>query len=89
MDKFFKSDTTDEERIHLARNNGTFLTMRVESNSLIELYAVGNFFVEIWYNQDHFEEKISVVAFKGTKYLDVYLNQDRCFALLKKVSVSF
>jgi len=38
--------------------NGTYLTTRSDDRHKINLYSVGEFFVEVWYNVVHLQVKV-------------------------------
>jgi hypothetical protein len=51
---------------------GTFIGDRAENNFKIQLYSMGNFFAEVFYNQD-LNEIVTVRGFKTTRLIDPYL----------------
>ena len=52
---------------------GTYLATRSDDQHKINLYAVGEFFVEVWYNS--IDNKLShLTTFKAKRLLDQYLD---------------
>jgi hypothetical protein len=77
---------SEEERIVLTQRAGTYLTVRSFGHFFIELYAVQNFFVELWYNMKNSSEKmVKTRMFKDSTHLEVYLNDEVSFGLLQWV----
>jgi hypothetical protein len=64
-------------RAHLAQTKGQLLAQRFVKGYWIELYAIQNFFVEIWLLGNNQGQVIEVNGFKHTRYLDPYLQAIR------------
>lgn len=60
-------------KAHLAQTKGQLLAQRFVSGYLIELYAVQNFFVEIWQLGNSQGQVIEVNGFKNISLLEPYL----------------
>jgi hypothetical protein len=61
-------------RAHLAQTKGQLLAQRFAKGYWIELYAVQNFFAEIWLLGNNKGQVIEVNGFKNTCFLDPYLH---------------
>jgi hypothetical protein len=64
-------------RAHLAQTKGQLLAQRFARGYCIELYAVQNFFAEIWLLGNKEGQVIEVNGFKNTTYLEPYLQAIR------------
>jgi hypothetical protein len=64
-------------RAHLAQTKGQLLAQRYVSGYLIELYAIQNFFAEIWLLGNSQGQVIEVNGFKNTCFLEPYLQAIR------------
>lgn len=64
-------------KAHLAQTKGQLLAQRFVSGYLIELYAVQNFFVELWLLGNSQGQIIEVNGFKNTSFLEPYLQSIR------------
>lgn len=60
-------------RAHLAHTKGQLLAQRFAKGYWIELYAVQNFFAEIWLLENNQGQVIEVNGFKNTSFLEPYL----------------
>ncbi|MGV3640443.1 MAG: hypothetical protein ACO1NZ_07990 [Adhaeribacter sp.] len=60
-------------KAHLAQTKGQLLAQRFVKGYWIELYAVQNFFAEIWCLGHKQGQVIEVNGFKNTTFLDPYL----------------
>jgi hypothetical protein len=60
-------------RAHLAHTKGQLLAQRFAKGYWIELYAVQNFFAEIWLLENKQGQVIEVNGFKNTCFLEPYL----------------
>lgn len=60
-------------KAHLAQTKGQLLAQRFVRGYWIELYAVQNFFAEIWLLGNKEGQVIEVNGFKNTSFLDPYL----------------
>jgi hypothetical protein len=61
-------------KAHLAKTKGHLLAQRFVRGYWIELYAVQNFFVEVWLLGANTGQVIEVNGFKNTRFLDPYLH---------------
>jgi hypothetical protein len=76
----------EEDRVLLTQQKGVYLTVRSEKHYFIELYAVDNFFVELWYNMKNSTDVVTKTRmFKDISHLDVYLTDEVSFGLLQWV----
>ena len=73
----------DQETNRLVKKCGTFLTVRSTREYLVELYAVEDFFVEIWYRDQIEDVEIKTEIHKDIDFLDVYLEDEVSFLILK------
>jgi len=73
----------DQETNRLVKKCGTFLTVRSTREYLVELYAVEDFFVEIWYRDQVEDVEIKTEIHKDIDFLDVYLEDEVSFLILK------
>lgn len=74
----------EEDRIALTQHSGTYLTVRSAGHFFVELYAVHNFFVELWYNMKNSTEMVTKTRmFKDSSHLEVYLDDEVSFSLLQ------
>jgi hypothetical protein len=76
---------SEDERVALTQREGTYLTVRSYGQFFIELYAVENFFVELWYNMNSSDNKVKTRMFKDSSHLEIYLNDEVSFGLLQWV----
>lgn len=61
-------------QVYIAQTKGHFLGQRQVHRYLIKLYAIQNFYVEIWVLADNQKKLIEVTGFKNIIYLQPYLN---------------
>lgn len=62
---------TTEEKMECLRKDGIFLFNQLAPRTGVELYALGNYFVEVHYKEPE-NEVVEVVAFKSTDHLQQY-----------------
>jgi len=60
------------EKAFVLWNQGTSLATRNESGYIIDLYALGTFYVEMWYDSTS-KAVENIYSFKTLKRLDIYL----------------
>lgn len=76
-----------EKRAEIVWAQGKFLTEKKYSNQHVELYAINNFFVEIWFSIPHnirdFNFLLFIRSFKKISAIEPYLIDDDCFQLIK------
>lgn len=65
----FKALSFDQKLLNTHRS-GVFLTVIKVSEHVIRLYAVGKFYVEVWY--DTKKNDVDVMAFDNTDWLAAY-----------------
>jgi hypothetical protein len=63
---------TEIQKKYYTHDVGVFLASRLEKNALIQLFAVGNFYVEFIYPLNSFDE-IKAQAFTSILRLEPYL----------------
>lgn len=83
----FKSmDTTD--KLEKTYFQGVFLSERVVFGYIIEIYALDNFFVEIWYCglRKGEEPFVKIKSCKSIKLLEPYLFSETSFQMLKDLN---
>ncbi len=59
------------QKIHQTQHTGVFLTVTRVSDYVIKLYALGKFYVEIWYDVE--KNEMDVMAFDNTEWLAAYI----------------
>lgn len=59
------------QKVQQTQHMGTFLTVVKVSDHVIKLYALGKFYVEIWYDIE--KKEIDVTAFDNTEWLAAYI----------------
>ncbi|MFW5760300.1 MAG: hypothetical protein ACOCXH_04900 [Cyclobacteriaceae bacterium] len=67
-------------------SQGTFLSCRAYADKMIELFALGDFFVEVWYSgmeQDN-NIQLRIKCFRSIAFLDPYLQEETSFMILKE-----
>ena len=64
----------EEEQFNAVWNNGTHVDTFIDGNIKINLYAINNFFVEIYYNAV-LNNIVDKKHFKQGELLDKYLNR--------------
>ncbi len=76
------------EKLDQTYFQGVFLTERTVVEFIIELYALNNFFVEIWYGGLNEGETpfVKIKSFKSIKLLEPYLFSEASFKLLKSLN---
>lgn len=76
-----------EQMAEVVWAHGKFLTERKYTKRCVELYALGNFFVEIWFtlpqNIRDFNFVLVIKSFKKVKALDPYIFNEASFNLIK------
>ncbi len=67
------SSLPDAEKLEVVFEQGLKLLASKTSDGVLNLYALSNFYVEVWY--DHEKDKVlKIKAHKSTKALDKYLD---------------
>lgn len=81
-------DLRSSEKLDFTYFEGVFLSERVVFGYIIEIYALSNFFVEIWYGglEDGEQPFVKIKSFKSVKYLEPYLFIESSFKMLKDVN---
>ncbi|MGK7394672.1 MAG: hypothetical protein ACNS62_08865 [Candidatus Cyclobacteriaceae bacterium M3_2C_046] len=74
---------SESERVQITRKRGIFLTIRMYKGIYIELYAMDNFFVEIWYYESPMKVFTISKVFKNIQFLNPYLEDELSFAILQ------
>lgn len=76
-----------EKRAEIVWTHGKFLTEKKYPKQYVELYAINNFFVEIWFSIPHnirdFDFVLFIRSFKRISGIETYLVDEECFDLLK------
>ena len=76
-----------EKRAEVVWAQGRFLTEKRYPDQHVELYAINNFFVEIWFSIPHnirdFHFLMFIRSFKKISAIESYLIDDECFQLIK------
>lgn len=66
----FKALTMSQKLQH-TQHMGTFLTVTKVSDHVIKLYALGKFYVEVWYDTE--KQEMDVTAFDNIEWLAAYI----------------
>jgi len=79
---------TSSEKLDYAYFEGVFLSERMVFGYIIEIYALGNFFVEVWYGglKDEETPYVKIKSFRSVKYLEPYLCTEASFQMLKDIN---
>ena len=79
-----------EQMAETVWREGRFITQRKCAKKFIKLYALDNFFVEIWFSVPHnirdFHFVWLIKSFKGTKGIDPYIVNKESFQLMKALT---
>jgi hypothetical protein len=75
----------DQKTAVLVKEQGIYLTTRTSDKFLIELYAIENFFVEIWYLDGEGKVDIKTEIHDDISCLDPYLKDEVSFLILKSL----
>lgn len=59
------------QQLKHTQGQGTFLTVMKVSDHVIKLYALGRFYVEVWYNTQ--SKSMDITAFDNTEWLAAYI----------------
>ncbi len=59
------------QQLKHTQGQGTFLTVIRMSDHVVKLYALGRFYVEIWYNTE--SDSMDITAFDNTEWLAAYI----------------
>lgn len=62
---------TFPQQLKHTQHQGTFLTVIKISEHIIKLYAMGRFYVEVWYNTEN--NCTDITAFDNTEWLAAYI----------------
>lgn len=80
-------DMSMEQMVETVWREGKYITQRKAGTKFIELYAINNFFVEIWFtlpqNIRDFHFVWIIKSFKGIKGIDPYILNKESFQLMK------
>ena len=68
-------------------SKGVFLTCRTTKECMVELFAVSEFFVEVWYsgmkNEDYIH--LQLKSFRSISLVEPYLQEETSFLILKEL----
>lgn len=80
---------TVEKKAEIVWDEGRFLTEKKYINRYVELYAISNFFVEIWFSIPHnirdFDFLLFIRSFKKIGAIEPYLLDEESFNQMKMV----
>jgi hypothetical protein len=76
------------EKLDYTYFEGVFLSERKVLGYIIEIYALNNFFVEVWYGglQDGETPYVKIKSFRSIELLEPYLYIESSFQMLKDVN---
>lgn len=63
----------ENEKAQTIWDNGTFLTNKSDEEKAVNLYALGDFYVEVWYDKPH-NRITQIRSFKTVNNLSPYLD---------------
>jgi len=77
---------SNTHKLKLVFTNATFLSCRATPNSVIELFSLADFFVEVWYSgmQNTNGIDTEIKSFKSIELLRPYLDEETSFLILKE-----